>query len=271
VVIVDGMPGAGKTALVVHAAHRMAADFPDGQLFVTPAGCTPLTERLLRGIGLTDLPPGEAEQAALWRSEIAGRRMLIILDGVRDAARVRPVLPATAGSRTLITTTHGGWHVDGALRVRLQPLDDGEAATLFRAASGDRGVDRGALTAVLRECGGLPAALLDAAARLRTRPQWTLRRLAEELHTNPGRVFAGAVRQSVETALSGLDRAERAAWELLGTAPAEFTAPVDHRDGLEALVDRGLLESTGPDRYRSHPVIRRLAAGRTVPALGGAA
>jgi hypothetical protein len=264
VVIVDGMPGVGKTALVVHAAHRLAPDFPDGQLFVTLGGRTPATQRLLRGIGCTDLPVDPDEQAALWRSEVARRRMLIVLDGARDAAQVLPLLPAASGSRTLITTAHRGWHLNGAVRLALRPLGDDAAAALFAAAV-HRGRDPQATAAVLRRCGGLPAALLDAAARLLTRPQWTLRRLADELAEDPCRVFSGAVRQSAGAALAGLGPAEQAVWRSLGAAPAQITAAAGTRAAHESLVDRGLLESVGPDRYRSHPVIRHLAACR--PAL----
>jgi hypothetical protein len=264
VVLVDGMPGVGKTALVVHAAHGLAADFPDGQLFVTMTGSAPVTQRLLRGIGLTDPPADPDEQAALWRSELTRRRMLIVLDGADRAAQVLPLLPATSGSRTLITASRRGWHLDGAVRVTLPPLGDDEAAALFVAAAGRRGTDPHATAAVLRGCGGLPAALLDAAARLVTRPRWTLRRLAEELAEDPCRVFSGAVRQSIGAALTGLGPDEQAVWRTLGAAPAELTAAADARAAHEALVDRGLLESAGPDRYRSHPVIRQLAACRPV-------
>jgi DNA-binding SARP family transcriptional activator len=270
VVIVDGMPGVGKTALVVRAAHRLAADFPDGQLFIGPGGGTPVAQRLLRGLGLADLPPDPEEQAALWRSEIAGRRMLIVLDGARDAAQVRPLLPATTGSRTLITTTHRGWHLDGAVRLALGPLPDDAAAALFTAATGSRSpgsrvTDQRATATVLRACGGLPAALTDAAARLLTRPQWTVKRLAEELAEDPCRVFSGAVRQSAGAALTGLNPAEQAVWRTLGATPAELTGTAGTRAAYESLVDRGLLESLGPNRYRSHPVLRHLAACR--PAL----
>jgi DNA-binding SARP family transcriptional activator len=266
VVIVDGMPGVGKTALVVHAAHRLAPDFPDGQLFVTLGGRTPVTERLLRGIGSRDLPADPDEQAALWRSEIAGRRMLIVLDGARDAAQVRPLLPATAGSRTLITTTHRGWHLDGAVRLTLRPLGHDEAAALLATATARPGLDPQATAAVLRGCGGLPAALLDAAARLLTRPQWTMRRLADELAEDPCRVFSGAVRQSAGAALAGLSPAEQAVWRTLGATPTVVTATAGDRAAHESLVDRGLLESAGPDSYRSHPVLRHLAACRSAPA-----
>jgi DNA-binding SARP family transcriptional activator len=262
VVIVDGMPGVGKTALVVHAAHRLVPDFPDGQLFVTLGGRVPATQRLLRGVGRTDLPADPDEQAALWRSEVARRRMLIVLDGARDAAQVLPLLPATSGSRTLITTSHRGWHLDGATRLALHPLGDDRAAALFASAAARRGTDPHATAAVLRACGGLPSALLDAAARLVTRPQWTIRRLAEELAADPCRVFSGAVRQSAGAALAGLGPAEQAVWRTLGAGPAEITAAAGTRAAYESLVDRGLLESVGPDRYRSHPVIRHLAACR---------
>ncbi|AGZ43906.1 AfsR/SARP family transcriptional regulator [Actinoplanes friuliensis] len=258
VVIVDGMPGVGKTALVVHAAHRLVPGFPDGQLFVSLGGSEPVAQRLLRAVGSTDVPSDPEEQAALWRSEVARRRLLIVLDGARDAAQVRPLLPATPGSRMLITTAHRGWHLDGAVRIRLQPLGEEDATALFASAAATRTLDR----RVLHGCGGLPAALLDAAARLLTRPYWTPQRLADELAEDPCQVFSGAVRQSVGAALAGLSVTEQSAWRALGSAPAEFGAEPGTRAAYESLVDKGLLDSTGPDRYRSHPVLRHLAACR---------
>jgi len=262
VTIVDGMPGAGKTALVVHAAHRLCPAFPDGQLFVSLAGHAPVTERLLRGIGMTDVPADPGEQAALWRSEIAGRRMLIVLDDARGAAQVLPLLPASSGSRTFITTTRRGWHLDGAQRLDLRPLGAKAAAALFAAAAGPRGADPWSAAAVLRACDGLPAALVDAAARLVTRPHWPVQRLAEEIADDPCRVFSGAVRQSIGAVLATLNLPERSAWRALAGLPAEFRAPAGSRAAWEALADRGLLESAGPDRYRSHALVRHVAGCR---------
>lgn len=262
VVIVDGMPGVGKTALVVHAAHRLSSGFPDGQLFVSLAGRAPVTQRLLRGIGVIDVPDDPDEQAALWRSEVAGKRMLVVLDDARDAAQVLPLLPAGPGSRTLITTTHRGWHVDGADRLGLRPLGADAAAALFAAAAGPRGADPRSAAAVLQACGGLPAALVDAAARLITRPHWPVRRLAEEIADDPCRVFSQAVRQSIGTVVAALPLAEQSAWRALGKLPPEFTAPAGSRAAWEALTDRGLLESAGADRYRCHALVRHVAGCR---------
>ncbi|MFE9207271.1 BTAD domain-containing putative transcriptional regulator [Micromonospora sp. NPDC007230] len=282
VVLVDGMVGVGKTAFAVHAAHRLAARYPDGQFFVRlpltprPSGSAKLVDvlgRLLRGIGVrgTDLPGDLDERSALWRSELAGRRVLLVLDDVPDAAHLAPLLPSGAGCLTVVTTRNRGWHPDDAARITLRPLGEEEATALFRAAAGGRatGLQRTAVAAVVRRCGGLPAALRDAAARLRTRPHWTIRTLVEELDDEPCQVLSDVMRRSVTTARDGLSGHELAAWYALSELPDEFGcgaaarvigATVDAaRSALEVLVDRGLLEFVSADRYRSHVLIRRLA------------
>jgi DNA-binding SARP family transcriptional activator len=255
VTVVTGMPGAGKTALAVHVAHRLAGDFPDGQFFVDLHGGdhrpADVLARLLRGVGVPTaaLPDDLGERAARWRSETAGRRLLLVLDDAADAGQVAPLLPATPTARTLITTRNRGWHPAGAARIEVEPLGDAAAATLLGAPGG---------ADVLRHCGGLPAALVEAAARLRTRPGWTVRDLAGEVGADPCRVLRDACRR-----LSGAPR-----W--LGALPARFDAAAaagllgvperDARADLETLVDRGLLDTTGPGVYRSHPLVRHVAA-----------
>jgi DNA-binding SARP family transcriptional activator len=268
VTLVTGMAGVGKTALAVHVAHRIAAEHADGQFFVDlhgsdrggPLRPADVLDRLLRrlGVATADVPPGLDDRAALWRSETAGRRILLVLDDASDADQVRPLLPAAPTCRTLITTRHRGWHPAGAGRVTLEPLDNAAAAALFAGAAGTPGAGG---YEVVRHCGGLPAALLDAAARLRTRPQWTARRLAADLAEDPCRVLHDACRR--------LDGRELAAWRALGVLPARFdtaaaarvlgVAPAAASRDLETLVDRGLLDAATPDAYRSHPLIRHLA------------
>ena len=260
-VLVDGMRGAGKTALVVHAAHRMAADHPDGQLFVELRGSLPAADalvRLLRGIGVpaTDIPDGLDDRAALWRSETSHRRLLVVLDDVADEDQLSPLLPATAESRTVVTTRNRGWHPAHADRIAVEPLDRRSAAALFAAAAGTP-----AGASVIRHCGGLPAALIEAAARLRSRPQWTVGRLASELDQDACRILTGTRRR--------LDGCRLAAWHALGSLPAEFGVPVAARTlgvspaaaraSLDVLVDRGLLDAAGPDGYRTHVLVRHLA------------
>jgi DNA-binding SARP family transcriptional activator len=272
VALIEGMPGAGKTTLAVHAAHRMAADHPDGQFFVDLGGTlspAAALERLLRGAGVpaADIPDDLGERSARWRSEVAGRRVLLVLDDAADGDQVRPLLPASTGARTLITTRNRGWHPPGATRIALAPLTGPDAAALLPPGA--------ATPVVLRLCGGLPAALADVAARLRTRPQWTPRRLDEELADDPCRVFSDAVRRTLGDACRRLAGPERAVWRALADLPAEFTATAaagvlrrPARGPLEALADRGLLEVVTADRYRAHVLVRHLAMCATDPEGG---
>ena len=285
VVLVDGMAGVGKTALAVHVAHRLAPDYPDGQFFVNLRGGDPHSalapsaalERLLRGIGVppAEVPSDPDERSALWRSELSRRRVLLVLDDAADGDQLAPLLPAAPACLTVVTTSNRGWHLDGAVRVGLEPLGETAAGALFVTAAGGSptGADHAAVAAVVRHCGGLPAALRDAAARLRTRPHWTVRRLAEELDDEPCRVLSDAVRRSISDASRRLDSRELAAWHALGDLPGEFganaaaralgIAATAARPVLEKLVDRGLLRVSSPDRYRSHVLVRHLASCAT--------
>lgn len=289
VVLVDGMAGVGKTALAVHTAHRLAPRYPDGQFFVDlrsntgggPADPAEVLMRLLRGIGIpeTDIPADPDERSALWRSELARRRVLLVLDDARSGDQVGPLLPAGTACLTLVTTRSRGWHCDGATRIRLEPLAEADGSALFRAAVGGRVAGTGrppiapavtaALTDVVRRCGGLPAALRDAAAQLHNHPEWTIRRLVDELRADPCRVLSEAVRRSIVDSCQRLNGLELAAWRTLGGLPEEFAAPAVARAlgvgrdvaraALEALVDRGLLETAGADSYRGHLLLRHLA------------
>ncbi|WP_103343174.1 AfsR/SARP family transcriptional regulator [Amycolatopsis sp. CA-126428] len=193
IAVVTGPAGAGKTALAVHAAHRLAARFPDGQFSValhaagSPVPVATVLARLLHSIGIPPaLVPADADgRAALWRSELAFRRVLLLFDDVADAAQVEPLLPATGPSAALITGRSETLHVDGAVRVRLGPMSPAEAAALFRAVAGERGAvaDEPAVAATVRRCHGLPAALREAAATAGTpsvHPLWTSRRREPE-------------------------------------------------------------------------------------------
>jgi Cdc6-like AAA superfamily ATPase len=140
IAVVAGTGGLGKTSLAVHAAHRVRGSFPDGQLYVDLLGATPnpvppgdVLARFLRDLGVDgrDIGVDEAERSARYRTTLAGRRMLVVLDNARDAAQVRPLLPGTASSAVLVTTRSRMPDLASTRLVDLNVLDDDDALKLF--------------------------------------------------------------------------------------------------------------------------------------------
>ena len=192
IALVAGSGGLGKTSLAVHAAHRVRASFPDGQLYVDLLGATahPLLPadvlaRFLRDLGVSgrDIPADEDERAGRYRTVLAGRRVLVVLDNARDAAQVRPLLPGTAPCAVLITTRSRMPDLASSQLVDLNVLDDDEALVLFTKVVGDERAtaEPEATAELLLACAGLPLAIRICAARLATRPGWTIRTMAGRL------------------------------------------------------------------------------------------
>jgi tetratricopeptide (TPR) repeat protein/transcriptional regulator with XRE-family HTH domain len=274
-VAVDGMAGVGKTSLAVHVAHRLAAAYPDGGLYVDLHGYTPGQEpldphtalgRLLGALDVAQPPAGAEERAALWRSELSRRRALVVLDNAVDADQVRPLLPGAGKSAVLVTSRTRLVSLDGVPPVSLTPLADGAAADLFGRAAGLPDTDDDAVGQVLRRCGGLPLALRMAGARLRHRPGWTVAVLAERLGAGDGRLDA-----VFGMSLQQLDTGQRRVFRLLGVLPgvdfddevvgALADLPRGQADAvLEELVDAHLVQELAPGRYRTHDLLRRYAA-----------
>ncbi|MBB6032661.1 ATP-binding protein [Phytomonospora endophytica] len=275
VVAVDGMAGVGKTSLAVHAAHRLAPAYPDGGLYLDLHGFTPgqaplepsaALGRLLKALDITQPPAAVDERAALWRSELSRRRVLVVLDNAVDADQVRPLLPGAGKSAVVITSRSRLVDLDGVPPVSLEPFTDTDAAHLFGRAAGLTPGEDEAVAQVLDQCGGLPLALRVAGARLRHRPGWTVAVLAERLRDDTGR-FDAAFGMS----LHQLDTAQRRVFRLLGVLPGtDFDtetagALADLTPGrvggiLEELADAHLVQELSPGRYRLHDLIRRYAA-----------
>jgi DNA-binding SARP family transcriptional activator len=293
VVLVAGSGGLGKTALAVHAAHLLAGRFSDGQLYANLLGSTePLAPaevlaRFLRDLG-TDaarIAVGDEERAAQFRTWLAGKRVLIVLDDARDAAQVRLLLPGSASCAVLITARRVMPELVGSGLLDLNVLPPAEARALFGRVTGEAraSAEPEATTSVLAACAGLPLAIRIAGARLAGRGGWTVRVLADRLSDERHRLDelrAGnlAVRASFEVSFASLPAAVGTAaidsartFRLLGlwTGPsiarpaaaalAGHPGP-DVAEALEVLVDAHLLETPEPDVYRFHELLRVYAA-----------
>jgi tetratricopeptide (TPR) repeat protein len=285
---IDGMAGVGKTTLAVHVAHRLASKFPDAQLFVdlnahTP-GRTPLSpstalEKLLRalGLGTEAIPPELEDRSALWRAQLARRRVLVVLDNAADTTQITPLLPGSPQSLALVTSRQRLTNLDADLiSLDVMPLDD--ARELFVKVVGDDRplAEPDATEEVLRLCGCLPLAIQIAGARLRHRRAWTTSYLAARLRDDHRRLEELETDDlSVATAFSLSYEQhpgdEKLAFRMAGLAPGADIephaaaalagcAPEEAERRLENLVDAHLLQEPTPSRYRFHDLIRAHAA-----------
>ena len=295
IVALSGSPGVGKTALAVRVAHRLTVRFPDGQLYVdlhgATAGLQPLQPleilgRFLRSLGAEPAAiPLELEEAsAAFRSRVAGRRLLVVLDNAADAAQVAPLLPASPGCGVLVTSRRALVSLDGAAHVPLEVLQSGDAVELLGRLAGHGRVaaEPEAAAEVARCCGYLPLALRIAGARLAARPTWPVAALAERLadtqrRLNELEVAEAGVRasfqvssQQLHNSADALDRTAAEMFELLGlpdgphlsvpVAARLVDAPEETAERvLERLVDAQLVETPSPGRYRLHDLLRLYA------------
>lgn len=271
VIALGGMPGVGKTALAVRAAHLLAADF-DLALFAGLGGASPLgaLTALLRASGAE--PPACLEAAvAAWRTRTRTARALVVLDDCADAALAEPLLPSGPGCAVIVTSRHRLTGLDGAVAMSLPCLPGDETLTLLARIVGEERVRREpeAAAALAARTGGLPLAVRLLGARLRHRPQWPLSGLVPiEPHrlADGDRGVAAAFGASHDT----LPETAASVYRLSGLHPGEFgldaAAALTGRPepevwaDLEVLVDAHLLEQTGPGRYRMHPVAAAHAA-----------
>ncbi|MGW4064026.1 BTAD domain-containing putative transcriptional regulator [Amycolatopsis sp. NPDC004747] len=298
-VVLTGAPGTGKTALAMHVAHGLAARFPDGQLYVDLAGTgaprdpAEVLADFLHALGVTGntVPAGLGQRAALFRSRLAGRRTLLVLDDAATAAQVRPLLPADAGCAVLVTTRGRLPELAGAKHVELPVFGEREAAQLLSELAGtDRVAGEPAeAAAIVRCCGYLPLAIRIAGARLAGRQAWSLRTLHDRLADESSRlselrVGDLGVRPSFELSLRQLPQAARTAFGRSAVLGAQdFPSWVvdalldraDTHDVLDVLVDANLVSLTGRDssghpRYRLHDLLRcyasELLAAEPLPA-----
>ena len=282
---IGGMPGVGKTALAVHAAHLLKDRFPDRQLFVslhahTP-GQDPLTPHaalagLLAAVGVDAryLPGDLAGRAALWRDRMAGQKALIVLDNAASTAQVAPLLPASSGCLVLVTSRrHLGDLPGAAAPVQLPVLTADEAREMFgrlapRAADGPDG----AIAELAELAGFLPLAVSLLARVYARHPSWTLADLAAEARTGLLALTAehDSIAAAFELSYRHLAPGQQQFFRRLGLHPGTSTdayaaaalAGISLREAagqLDALHGEGLLTETGHRRYGMHDLIRSYA------------
>jgi DNA-binding SARP family transcriptional activator/tetratricopeptide (TPR) repeat protein len=291
--VIAGMAGVGKTALATQWAHQVADRFPDGQLHVNlrgyhpgqPTSATNALAGFLRSLGVAeqDIPAETGERAARYRSLLAGRRMLIMIDNARDAEQVRPLLPGSPSCVAVVTSRDalGGLVArDGARRLDLGLLPPGDAAGLLRELIGERvDAEPEATLTLAGYCAGLPLALRVAAERAAASPDVSLAGITSELADQRERLdrldAAGdrltAVRAVFSWSIRHLDDEAARAFRLLGLHPgADFDAYAtaaltdttlrQARWLLDRLARAHLIQHAGAGGYGMHDLVRAYAA-----------
>ncbi|GAA1184421.1 transcriptional regulator AfsR [Kitasatospora gansuensis] len=286
---VSGPGGVGKTALATHVAHLVRDGFPDGQLYVdlrgagrAPADTGTVLARFLQTLGVREsaVPEDLEQRAAHYRSLLAERRVLVVLDNAHDTAQIRPLLPGGGGCAVLVTSRARTILLPGARQFELDVLTEAEAVDLLAAAAGRERVaaEPQAARELAALCGRLPLAVRIAGARLAARPGRPLADLLTRLRDQRRRldelrIGDLAVEATLELGYCALPPEPARAFRLLafGDLP---DLPLDAASALlgtdpaaaetlaETLVDAGLLEPHGPDRYRYHDLLRLYAQHR---------
>jgi len=289
---IAGTAGVGKTALALHWAHGAADRFPDGQLYVNLRGYDPdrpvpaasALTWFLRALGVPgpDVPPEPDERAALYRSLLAGRRMLVVLDNAGSAEQVRLLLPGTVTCGVLVTSRDslaGLVARDGAARLDLDLLPMADAVALLRTLIGARAdADPGAAEALARQCSRLPLALRVAAEFVTARPGVSLASLAGELTDQQRRLDRldadgdprAGVRATFSWSYRDLGAVPARGFRLLGLHPGPDldayaaaalcgTALGEAAEVLDLLARTHLIQRAGPGRYDLHDLLRAYA------------
>jgi DNA-binding SARP family transcriptional activator len=293
--VLVGPGGVGKTSVALAAGRRAEQAFPDGQLYAdlrgahsAPADPHAVVGRFLRtlGVGGAQVPDDRDERIALYRSHLADRRVLIVLDDAASEEQVRPLLPGVPGSQVLVTSRRRLDALLGATRWSVPVLSPEDAVALLAAVIGEHRVDDApdAAQAVVALCGRLPLAVCVAAARLAVHPEWTLEDFRRRLADQVGRLDELSVgdldvRASIELSYQALDEPLRVLLRRLGLLLApdwptwvaqELTgepSPARVERMLDRLVETHLLEPLGRDavgqsRYRLHDLVHAFAAER---------
>ncbi|GAA1636848.1 ATP-binding protein [Actinoplanes couchii] len=292
--VLTGTAGVGKTSLALRWAHSVRQDFPHGQLYANLRGYDPgqpadpgsVLDRFLRALGTpgTAIPADLDDRAALYRSLLADRRVLIVLDNASTARQIRPLLPGTSSCLVVVTSRSllsGLITRDGGRRLTVRILDQADAVNLLQTVTADyrAGDDPDEFTELARLCACLPLALRIAAERAASRPFMTLAELAQDLRdesalwealTAEDGEEADAVRTVFAWSYRALSEPVARMFRLLGLHPgAEFSTPAaaalagvstnQVRHLLDGLVNSHLVEQVGTGRYRLHDLLRAYA------------
>jgi len=285
---IGGMAGIGKTAFAVHAAHRLAPRFPDGQIFLPLYGHTPgqrpvdpadALASLLQttGVDVQQIPAGLEARTRLWRNQLVGKRLLLVLDDAVGHDQVRPLLPSTPGSLVLVTSRRRLMALEDAQAISLDVLPTDEAAELLIRLAGRPGLhsDDAAVSEVIQLCGYLPLAIGMLARQLHHHPSWTAADLADDLALARDRLELMAaenlsVAAAFDLSYQDLTADEQRLFRRLGLHPGAdidvfASAALDDSDlndvrrRLDALYDQHLIAEPVRGRYRLHDLIREHA------------
>ncbi|MEU8195291.1 BTAD domain-containing putative transcriptional regulator [Microbispora amethystogenes] len=284
---VHGPGGVGKSTLAVHVAHEVASDYPDGQLFAEVEGMSPrprdisdVLGELIRALGVIELPRTLRERTALFRSLLAGRRVLVVIDDAAGAHHVTPLLPGSPGCAVIVTSRMQINGVAGAYQVRLYPWQYGESLELLTDMIGSARTkaEPEAAQAIVSACGGFPLAVRIAAARLSAHPEWSLAQYADQLSQRRLDMLSTegmGVSATIGASYDHLPAEAQRAFRILSTlGPGDFpawAAGLLLGDDAEALLDtlmtNSLISPSGRDildqpRYRQHDLIREYGANR---------
>ncbi|MFF4848063.1 BTAD domain-containing putative transcriptional regulator [Streptomyces sp. NPDC001194] len=284
-----GAAGVGKTTMAVRVAHAVSPAFPDGQLYVELQRGDAFREpadvlgELLRALGVDPgaVPADSGERVALYRGLLSHRRVLVVLDGARDEAQVRPLLPASPTCAAVVTSLEMLSTLGGTRHVRLGLLTAEESREILARIIGRERVaaEEGAAQDLVRYCGRLPLAIRIVGARLLERPHWRLETLARRLESERRRLDELAVgdlgvRDSLAVGYAALDAPERRAFRLLSllemasfpvrVAAAALGLPDDRtEETLERLTAQHLLDADfvkgSGVRFSYHPLVRLYA------------
>src|SRR5215831_4613195 len=295
---IGGMAGIGKTTFAVHAAHRLAGRFPDGQFYlplhahtrgqrpVDPADA--LSSLLLTaGVAAAQIPPGLEARATRWRDHVAGKKILLLLDDAASHEQVRPLLPGTGGSVVLLTSRRRLAALDDATVISLDTLASREATALLARLAGRPGLQPGdvAVGEITRLCGYLPLAIGLIASQLRHHPAQSAKSVAVSLAAATDRVELMRAENVSVAAAFGLSYADLTdgqqrlfgrlglipgtSFDAYAAAALDGTSAGKARRQLDELYDQHLITELVPGRYQLHDLLREHA--RIMAAETGAA